>query len=65
MSRKVTLQVFGTNAPAETRQPAEYIFDVQSVEMVLDIGGSVEWLAAILKNTLRARTTWRPRGCKT
>ena len=51
MSRKVTLQVFGTNAPAETRQPAEYIFDVQSVEMVLDIGGSVEWLAAILKNT--------------
>ena len=38
MSRKVTLQVFGTNAPANTRQPAEYITDVQSVEMVLGIG---------------------------
>ena len=50
MSRKVTLQVFGTNAPAETRQPAEYIFDVQSVEMVTD-NGSVGWFAAILKNT--------------
>lgn len=54
MSRKVTLQVFGTNAPAETRQPAEYISDVQSVEMVLDIDGNngwQQWMAAILKNT--------------
>ena len=48
MSRKVTLQVFGTNAPANTRQPAEYITDVQSVEMVLNGG---VWGAAIVKNT--------------
>ena len=34
MCRKVQLQVFATNAPAKTRQPAEYICDVQSVEVV-------------------------------
>ena len=54
MSRKVTLQVFGTNAPAKTRQPAEFITDVQSVEMVpmrADADAPLEWLAAIVKNT--------------
>ena len=54
MSRKVTLQVFGTNAPAKTRQPAEFIADVQSVEMVpmrADADAPLEWLAAIVKNT--------------
>ena len=50
MSRKVTLQVFGTNAPANTRQPAEYVADVQSVEMVKGSGGG-DWLAAIVMNT--------------
>ena len=53
MSRKVTLQVFGTNAPARTKQPAEYITDVQSVDMVPMSGddGKLSWLAAIVKNS--------------
>ena len=50
MSRKVTLQVFGTNAPARTKQPAEYITDVQSVEMVKESTDG-DWLAAIVMNT--------------
>jgi len=50
MSRKVTLQVFGTNAPANTRQPAEYITDVQSVEMVKESADG-DWMAAIVMNT--------------
>ena len=50
MSRKVTLQVFGTNAPANTRQPAEYITDVQSVEMVKE-SADRDWMAAIVMNT--------------
>ena len=53
MSRKLTLQVFGTNAPARTKQPAEYITDVQSVDMVPQYGsnGIIWWLASIVKNS--------------